>query len=38
MKACGMAEATMAGSLVARADDDTVTMPELFCKRTIQPM
>jgi membrane-bound lytic murein transglycosylase D len=30
MKACGLLGLFLAGSLVARADDDTVTMPELI--------
>src|SRR5208283_4804681 len=30
MKACGLLGLILAGSLVARADDDTVTMPELI--------
>jgi hypothetical protein len=29
MKACGMLVLFLAGSLVARADDDAVTLPEL---------
>ena len=29
MKACGILVLFLAGSLVARADDDTVTLPEL---------